>query len=483
MARLIVGPFNRVEGDLEIALDIADGAVRSARVNAVLFRGFEQILAGKAPLDALVIAPRICGICSVSQSVASASALAQAMGLERPRNGELATNLILACENLADHFTHFYLFFMPDFTRDVYRDEAWFKGAAARFAAVRGSAAADSLATRAGFLRLLGYLAGKWPHTLTLQPGGSARAIEAAEKLRIFALLREFRGYLEQKMFGDALESVAALSSEAELAAWAAGRAPGSSDLRMFLEIADALGLEGLGRATDQFISYGAYRVGGGALFPQGRWRAGELLPLVPEEIAEDLSHSWMSGPEVPLPPVSGVTHPAPDKDGAYSWCKAPRLGGEVVETGALARQMVSGHRLIRDLVQRHGSNVKNRVIARLLELALVVPRMEEWTRSLAPGDPFCHHGGMPEETFGVGMVEAARGSLGHWLAVSSGRIANYQIVAPTTWNFSPRDAGGTPGAVEQALIGAPVRTGESTPVAVQHVVRSFDPCMVCTVH
>ena len=63
------------------------------------------------------------------------------------------------------------------------------------------------------------------------------------------------------------------------------------------------------------------------------------------------------------------------------------------------------------------------------------------------------------------------------------GRIERYQIVAPTSWNFSPRDAGGSPGALEQALVGTPVQAGEATPVAVQHVVRSFDPCMVCTVH
>ena len=80
-------------------------------------------------------------------------------------------------------------------------------------------------------------------------------------------------------------------------------------------------------------------------------------------------------------------------------------------------------------------------------------------------------------------MVEAARGSLGHWLRTRGGRIQNYQIIAPTTWNFSPRDRDGIPGALEQALVGAPVRDGEREPVAVQHVVRSFDPCMVCTVH
>jgi len=115
--RLLVGPFNRVEGDLEVALEIEGDRVRSAQVNATMYRGFEQILQGKAPHDALVFVPRICGICSVSQSVAAARALADLGGIGMPPNGQHATNLILATENLADHLTHFYLFFMPDFAR------------------------------------------------------------------------------------------------------------------------------------------------------------------------------------------------------------------------------------------------------------------------------------------------------------------------------------------------------------------------------
>jgi hydrogenase large subunit len=68
-------------------------------------------------------------------------------------------------------------------------------------------------------------------------------------------------------------------------------------------------------------------------------------------------------------------------------------------------------------------------------------------------------------------------------VAIRRGKIENYQIIAPTSWNFSPRDAQGIPGALEAALVGASVLPGESTPIAVQHIVRSFDPCMVCTVH
>ena len=87
MTRLILGPFNRVEGDLEVTLDIDAGRVREARVNAPMYRGFEQLLNGRDPMDALTIVPRICGICSVSQSVAAAQALADACGVVAPANG------------------------------------------------------------------------------------------------------------------------------------------------------------------------------------------------------------------------------------------------------------------------------------------------------------------------------------------------------------------------------------------------------------
>lgn len=482
MSRRVIGPFNRVEGDLEVQLDIEQGRVTDAHVVSPLYRGYEQILQGKNPLDALVYVPRICGICSVAQSVAAATALAAVQGINAPANGELATNLILANENLADHLTHFYLFFMPDFARETYRNEPWFAVAEQRFKAAHGSATQAVLPKRAEFLHLMGLLAGKWPHSLAIQPGGTTRAVTAQERSRLIAILFAFRRFLEQTLYGDTLENVIDLDSAAALERWAHAADPQSSDMRHFLHIAEALQLDKLGRAADRFMSYGAYASAQGPLFAAGVWHNG-LQPLEPMAIREDLSHSWMQMQDEPRHPYEGVTLPDPAMAEGYTWCKAPRLDGQVVEVGALARQVIDGHPLIRDLVAQSGGNVRNRVIARLLEIARVTTAMEGWAHALRPGEPFHHQGGIPEEAQGFGMIEAARGSLGHWLTLKKGRILNYQIIAPTTWNFSPRDNQGTPGPLEQALCSAPLREGEEDPVSVQHIVRSFDPCMVCTVH
>lgn len=168
MTRKILGPFNRVEGDLTVSIDIQDGVVTSAQVSSGLFRGFERILIGRQPLDALAIVPRICGICSVSQSVAAAHALATLYGVRPPPNGERVRNIIHAVENVADHLTHFYLFFMPDFAHPHYSNQTWHPTIHERFVAIKGSAHREMLAARAMLMRLMGTLAGHRPHSLVI---------------------------------------------------------------------------------------------------------------------------------------------------------------------------------------------------------------------------------------------------------------------------------------------------------------------------
>ena len=329
-------------------------------------------------------------------------------------------------------------------------------------------------------MQMMGLLAGKWPHTLAVQPGGSTRPLQSSEVFRLQRSLREFRGFLERVTFGARLEDVAAIASRQQLDAWRAQA--GGGDLRTFLDIAADLDLWQVGRGSDRFMSYGCYQEQDRRLFPAGLWHGG-ALPLDIAGISEDTSHAWYAAAGLPQHPAAGSTLPVAAKEGAYSWCKAPRLAGQVVETGALARQVVAGHALARDMVAGSGASVAARVVARLLELALVLPAMEHWLGELAPGQPWCITSQLADETAGVGLVEAARGSLGHWLTVRRGRIHNYQIIAPTTWNFSPRDGAGTPGALEQALAGLPADAAAPLPAIIHHVVRSFDPCMVCTVH
>ena len=474
-AKLVVGPFNRVEGDLEVHLDVADGAVASARVNAPLYRGFERMLEGRDPRDALTITPRICGICSISQSASAARALAAAMGLEPTPQGAQMAALIHAVENTCDHLTHFYLFFMPDFTRPAYAGHDWHAGVMQRFTAMQGSGARAAVEARAKLMHILGLMAGKWPHTLAIQPGGVTRRPTAAEKARILSTLRGFRRFLAAELFGTDPEEFIALTTQGALLDWTRG------DAGLFLRAAAQLDLARMGQGAGRYLSFGAYPLAEGFGFARGLWQAGRPGDVALDAITEDLSHAWMLGPRAH--PAQGLTEPDEAmRETAYSWCKAPRLAGQAVECGALARQVIDGHPLARDLAAQ-GGGVLARVGARLLEIARTQLLMEALAQGIDPQEAFMIQGDIPAQGAGAGLVEAARGALGHWLRIEGGRIASYQIIAPTTWNFSPRDETGQPGPLEAALVGAEVRPGEQTPLTVQHIVRSFDPCMVCTVH
>jgi hydrogenase large subunit len=481
MSRTIVGPFNRVEGDLEVALDIDDGRIRSAEVTTTLYRGYEQLLDGRVPLDALVIAPRVCGICSVSQSIAAAAALRELAGGRAADNGALATNIAHAAENVADHLTHFYLFFMPDFARAEYAGRRGFEATAKRFKAVTGEAARDVLPARRRLLEIMGVLAGKWPHSLAFQPGGTTRAVGMGERVQLLSLVAEFQTFLESALFGVALDRVLALESLAELDAFADG--PGrASDFAAFLRLAADLRLDEVGRGPGPLMSFGAYHGADGPLFARGLRQGDEVASIDAAAIGEDVAYSWMR--EGAAHPFEAETVPVAQKPGAYSWAKAPRYRGQAVEVGAFARQAVDGHPLIVDLLRRDGgSSVRGRVVARLIEIAALTHALGGWLRALRLKDAFCRQLEIPPDGRASGLVEAARGALGHWLVARAGKIARYQIIAPTTWNFSPRDREGRPGPLEGALAGLEVGAlGARAPV-IQHVVRSFDPCMVCTAH
>ena len=96
-----------------------------------------------------------------------------------------------------------------------------------------------------------------------------------------------------------------------------------------------------------------------------------------------------------------------------------------MVETGAIARQLVDGQPLIRAAVAAYGGTVSTRVLARLLEVARILPLMEQWLLAVQPHEPFHTAYALPEQATGVGLTEAARGALGHWLRIEKGRIGH----------------------------------------------------------
>src|SRR3954451_17036888 len=128
-SRTIKLEMNRVEGDVEIRLEVEGNTVVDAWCAGTTFRGYEQILIGRDPKDVLVITPRICGICSTSHLYAATTALEVAYQSPIAPNGTRIRNLCLMAESVMNDARHTFLTFAPDFCNDAYGDHPLYPAA------------------------------------------------------------------------------------------------------------------------------------------------------------------------------------------------------------------------------------------------------------------------------------------------------------------------------------------------------------------
>jgi hydrogenase large subunit len=284
-----------------------------------------------------------------------------------------------------------------------------------------------------------------------------------------------------------------------------------------------------IGGGLPNYLAYGDLPVHGygdpsSFKFPRGailNRNLAEVLPVDPRDpqgVQEYVARSWYDysdGNDKGRHPWAGettlnYTGPKPpyeflDVDQKYSWIKTPRWNDHPMEVGPLARMLVayaSGRTEVTDIV---GDALKQldvpvtalfstlgRTAARGLETKLVAGWAREFYAQLLAniknGDTRTFDGSKwdpaqwPAEAKGVGMTEAPRGALAHWIVIKDRTIDNYQLVVPSTWNASPRDAKGQMSAYESALIGTPVADPDM-PLEVLRTIHSFDPCIACAVH
>ena len=504
MAKIVIDPVTRIEGHLKIEVVVEGGKVKDTRSSGMLFRGLEIILRGRDPRDAQRYTQRICGVCPTSHSTAATLNLDSAFGIadKIPDNGRVMRNLILGAAHIADHILHFYHLAALDYvdvTRVLkYEGNNPVLNSVKAFAErgelgpfvpryegdYRLSDAANiealahyvkALEMRRKGQEMLSIFGGKIPHDCSIVPGGVTE-VPTVDKIASFLWqLNELRDFIDQVYLPDVLMVAEAYSDYFQI-----------------------------GAGCGNLLSYGSFDLDGKnadltsreRLMKQGTTSKDlNLGKLDTNKITEQVKHSWYEDLTSDRHPASGETRPDTKKKTAYSWIKSPRYEGKVYEVGPLARVMVtyaSGHPTVKTLVDSTLSRFKaspkamfsvlGRHAARALYTKLLADSMPAWLLQLKPGEPAYIDYEIPEASTGMGLVDGARGALGHWIEVKDKKIANYQCVVPSTWNLSPRDDKEQPGPVEQALIGTKVKD-ENNPFEIVRIVRSFDPCIACAVH
>jgi hydrogenase large subunit len=477
----IVDPVTRIEGHMKIEIKIENNEILDARCSGTLFRGFETILVGRAPWDASVITQRICGVCPISHALASVLALDDAAGRTPPANARILRNLTLGANFIQSHILHFYLLAAPDYVKGPQVSPwipAWDVDLRPGLDQISEHLATNALAARRKAHEMGAIFGGKMPAAHAIIPGGFT-GTPTEERIDLFLQYLEWLTDFIQNTY--------------------------IPDVNLLTQVyQDHLSV---GKGFGNLMAFGVFKEddeGQDRLFAGGYIEAGQNVPPPKPKkpkgpriegandgvssisvkplgesdsasITESVTFSWYEDSTNGLTPADGVTKPLYPKNNAYSWLKAPRLHGKPFEVGPLARLKVNG-------LYSGGVSVMDRHLARANETLIIVTAMERWLQELAPGEPVFDGYQSVTDGFGVGMSEAPRGALGHWIEISAGKISHYQIITPTCWNASPGDEQDIPGPMEQALIGTPVRDPER-PIEALRVIHSFDPCLSCAVH
>jgi hydrogenase large subunit len=470
MKEITFSPVTRVSGLLSVDL-LVDDQHRVYEANCIgeQFRGFELMLRDRQITDAVYFTQRVCGICSMAHGYIAARLVDQIYAVTLPPEIALLQQAMLGAEFLQNHIRHFYLLALPDYlnfqllsehtptfppalqaqnyackTQGVFYPAAPLTREESRFNEIEQRHLLEHYFMAMEYSRkchdMLAIFGGKIPHQHGLTAAGVAVTPTASNRIQFLALLKEIQTFIKTAMLPDVYRL-------AEV-------------YRDYCHI---------GVRPARLISFGLFDPNLGGHYPAGIYNEGELLPLKTTEITESILFSYYQQ-------TDSQTVPAPEKPSAYTWVKAPRYQGLAYEGGPLARKVLRFPE-----TARHGVGVLQRLVARCEEADQIATWIATWINQLPAQGQYILPLKQPQRQHAVQIGDVPRGPLLHSINATGEQIVNYNIITPTTWNFSPKDAGGGRGPVEETLIGLRIESDQSPQLG--RIIRSFDPCLSCATH
>lgn len=425
---------DQIEGEASVYFDIENEKVVFSTIAFPHFRGIENILKGKNALDALVITPRVCGICGHAHLMASVRAIEDAYKnagheVELSAKAKNIREFTLVMEIVQNHFKWMYMVLVPELLKLINSDEENYP--------LKGAYAA-SLATKA--IALLG---GQWPHSSYMVPGGITCDPTYIEILQAQSFLDELIQFFEKESLGVNLENFLGYEMSKEFEA-------GNADISKIEKHLRELGMQDKGLAYDRFIVLGEHSFTKPSKMKQTR------------SFKVDVKH------------VSTIESYSPNEK---TYARNAMYKDNYYEVGSLSRMMSLENPLIRNVHRRYKDSAYSRVMARIYELAHLMKHSKDLLSSISIDENSYNKPVSIDKitASGVGVVEAPRGPLIHRVDIEEGMIKKYEIITPTQWNIGSSSKNKlTP--VQKTMLGY-------TKAEALFIFRTFDVCSVCTTH
>ena len=538
MKKIVIDPITRIEGHLRAEVEIDnEGIVKEAYVSGQLFRGIEIILKNRDPRDAGLLAGRICGVCTNSHFRGAVSTVENAYGIVAPKNAEIIRDLMSLALFIQDHGTHFYHLHLLDFvdvtkaleadpkmtskTGHLYCDEPY-RNSHAHYIAVKEklgkfvksgrlgpfsngywghndykltpeenllllSHYLEALKFQSDISKAIAIFGSKTPHPQTIVVGGITSVKDMLNPQRLndyLFIMKEAKDFIDRAYMPDMkLLSIAY-----------------RDDIKA-----------GIGKAHGNFLSSGGYEFDDRKLFCDGviyNHDFQNVSDFDESKISEEIDRAWYKDE----PRDNEIDYTDLNEDGSlktaknddkYSWIKAPRYDSKVMETGPLARLLINYNKdntLINSFVDEFLESTDlelldlcsavGRNAARAIESAYISEYVFKLVSKLIQNIKYYDTDtwvkfdfeSLNKEAKGRAFFEVPRGMLSHVVNIKDAKIENFSVIAPTTWNASPKNFDGVRGAYEEALVGLKVKD-TNKPLEVLRVIHSFDPCLACAVH
>ncbi|MDD3775242.1 MAG: nickel-dependent hydrogenase large subunit [Sulfurovaceae bacterium] len=421
--------IEKIEGEAELEFDFKNGLVDNVNIYFPFYRGIEEILKNRDAMDALVITPRVCGICNHAHLIASVRAIENGLNkaginIDLTQKAISLREFTLSCEIVQSHFKWFYLVALPqllNLDRMKCPDNYILKASWAS----------------TNIVKALAIFSGQWPHASYAVPGGVSCDPTYEDIIQAESLVDEVIRFVENELIGMNIDEYHKRKEISNI----------KGDMAIMFGMLDKHNMKIKGKSYDRFAVFGEHPI-----FQTGQYN---------KKYSNDIDFSHIEEHPQHNSKAKSVTY----KDMCY-------------EVGPLARAIMTKNDFMLNLHDKYKDSVLTRVYARLDETIKLLVHIKSLLANLNVKELSCTLANMPKalEADGVGMVEAARGSLIHQSIIKDGKIQKYNIITPTQWNLSS-------GTQKEAGIAAQAIKGSVSIEEATFIFRTFDVCSVCTTH